>query len=149
MGNLMDKFYNLVGVDMGDAYENEEYYDDYAEDVYEEPNRNESYMPSRRSSARNTRVNRNEDQPDLKLVIMQPVSFEEARDIANHLKHRKPIVVNLEAVDTPTSRRIVDFLSGAVYALDGDIQKVSNGIFLIAPNNVSVANEDSDSQYWS
>ncbi len=78
----------------------------------------------------------------MKLVIMQPVSFEEARDIANHLKERKPIVINLEAVDNPTSRRIVDFLSGSVYALDGSIKKVSNGIFLIAPCNVGVMDEE-------
>ena len=78
----------------------------------------------------------------MKLVIMQPVSFEEARDIANHLKERKPIVINLENVDNPTSRRIVDFLSGAVYALDGSIKKVSNGIFLIAPYNVGVMDDE-------
>ena len=79
----------------------------------------------------------------MKLVIMQPVSFEEATDIANHLKkERKPIVINLEAVDNPTSRRIVDFLSGSVYALDGSIKKVSNGIFLIAPCNVGVMDEE-------
>ncbi|MCI5893127.1 MAG: cell division protein SepF [Clostridiales bacterium] len=146
MGSFMDKVYNLVGVDVGDTYE-EEYYDDYAdEDMYDEPQRNsnESYMPSRRNSVRNSaRVNRYEDNPQMKLVIMRPEKYEEATDITNYLKERKPIVINLEAVDTPTSRRIVDFISGAVYALDGNIQKVSKGIFLIAPCNIGVLNDRS------
>lgn len=142
MGSFMDKVYSMMGVDVGDTYE-EEYYDDYAQGGYDEPDPNESYMPSRRNSGRNAgRVNRYEDNPQMKLVIMQPVSFEEARDIANNLKERKPIVINLEAVDNPTSRRIVDFLSGSVYALDGSIKKVSNGIFLIAPCNVGVMDEE-------
>ncbi len=145
MGSFMDKVYNLVGVDMGDTYE-EEYFDDYIEDeIYDEPQRNsnESYMPSRRNSVKNsTRVNRYEDNPQMKLVIMRPEKYEEATDITNYLKERKPIVINLEAVDTPTSRRIVDFISGAVYALDGNIQKVSKGIFLIAPCNIGVLNDN-------
>ena len=73
---------------------------------------------------------------------MQPESFEEARDITNHLKNRKPIVVNLEAIDKNVARRVIDFLSGAIYALDGDIQKISNSIFLLAPNNVGIMSED-------
>ena len=72
----------------------------------------------------------------LKLVVMQPESFDDARDIANHLKNKKPVVMNLEFVEKDIARRIVDFLSGAVYAVDGNIQKVSNGIFIITPYNV-------------
>lgn len=80
----------------------------------------------------------------LKLVVMQPESFEDARDIANHLKSKKPVVMNLESVERDVARRIVDFLSGAVYALDGNIQKVSNGIFLIAPYNVGIMGDFKD-----
>ncbi len=80
----------------------------------------------------------------LKLVVMQPETFEDARDIANHLKSKKPVVMNLESVDREVARRIVDFLSGAVYALDGNIQKVSNGIFLIAPYNVGIMGDFKD-----
>ena len=86
MGSFMDKVYSMMGVDVGDTYE-EEYYDDYAQGGYDEPDPNESYMPSRRNSGRNAgRVNRYEDNPQMKLVIMQPVSFEEARDIADSNK---------------------------------------------------------------
>ena len=80
----------------------------------------------------------------LKLVVMQPEKFEDAKDIANHLKSKKPVVMNLESVDRDVARRIVDFLSGAVFALDGNIQKVSNGIFLIAPYNVGIMGDFKD-----
>ena len=140
MGNIMNKLYGVLGVDVGDTYE-EEFYEDYPEDDYEDDFSAESYMPSRRTSSRNTRVSRLEDSLQMKLVIMQPGNFEESRDIANHLKERKPIVVNLENVEKNISRRIVDFLSGAVYALDGDIRKVANQIFLITPCNVGIEEE--------
>ena len=141
MGNFMNKIYGMFGVDVGDTYE-EEFYNDYAEDTFEDTIDRESYMPSRRASSRSTRVSRFEDTPQMKLVIMQPGNFEESRDIANHLKERKPIVVNLEYLDNAESRRVVDFLSGAVYALDGDIRKVANHIFLITPCNVGVEEDE-------
>ena len=80
----------------------------------------------------------------LNLVVMQPENFEDARDIANHLKNKKPVVMNLEFVEKEVSRRIVDFLSGAVYAVDGNIQKVSNGIFIITPYNVGIMGDFKD-----
>jgi len=78
----------------------------------------------------------------MRVVVIQPKSFDEAQDIADHLKERKPVIMNLEAVDTAVSRKIVDFLSGATYALDGNIQKITNGIFLVAPNNVGILDEE-------
>lgn len=80
----------------------------------------------------------------LQVVVMTPESFDEARDIADFLKTKKPVVINLENIDREISRRIVDFLSGAVYALDGNIQKVSAGIFLVTPYNVSIMGDFKD-----
>ena len=80
----------------------------------------------------------------LKVVVIQLTSFEDARDIADHLKAKKPVVINLEKLDKDVSRRVVDFLSGAVYGLDGNIQKVANGIFLIAPYNVGIMGDFKD-----
>ena len=78
----------------------------------------------------------------LKVVVHTPVSFENAREIADHLKAKKPVVINLENVDIPIAKRIIDFLSGAVYALDGNIQKIADRIFLIAPYNVGIMSGD-------
>ncbi len=80
----------------------------------------------------------------LNVVVLAPENFEEARDIADHLKSKKPCVINLEGLDKEIARRIVDFLSGAVYAVDGNIQKISSGIFLIAPYNVSILGDFKD-----
>jgi len=77
----------------------------------------------------------------VKMVITQPTGFEQSEEICNYLKERKSIIVNLEYVNKDVARRIVDFLSGAVHALDGHIQKVSNSIFLIAPVNYDISSD--------
>ena len=77
----------------------------------------------------------------VKMVITQPTSFEQSEEICNYLKEKKSIIVNLEYVNKDVARRIIDFLSGAVHALDGYIQKVSNSIFLVAPSNYEITNE--------
>ena len=77
----------------------------------------------------------------IKMVISQPTSFEQSDEICSFLKERKSIIVNLEYVNKDVARRIVDFISGGVYALDGYIQKVSNSIFLVAPSNYEITNE--------
>ena len=80
----------------------------------------------------------------MKVVVIQLTCFEDARDIADHLKAKKPVVINLEKLDKEVSRRVVDFLSGTVYGVDGNIQKVANGIFLIAPYNVGIMGDFKD-----
>ena len=69
---------------------------------------------------------------------MSPVVFNDAKDIAEFLRRKNPVVINLEKADRADTRRIVDFLSGVVYAIEGNIQKISNDIFLVTPYNVSV-----------
>lgn len=80
----------------------------------------------------------------LKVVVVQPDTFEDSKEIADHLKAKKPIVVNLESIDRDVAKRIIDFLSGAVYSLDGNIQKISNGIFLIVPYNMGIMGDFKD-----
>ena len=77
----------------------------------------------------------------IQMVISQPTTFEQADEICSLLKEKKSIVLNLEYVNKDVARRIVDFISGGVYALDGYIQKVSNSIFLVAPSNYEITNE--------
>lgn len=73
-----------------------------------------------------------------KVVVIKPANFDEAKEIADHLKERKPVVVNLELLEKDIAHKIFDFLSGAIYVLDGGIQRVSNNIYLIAPYNVTI-----------
>ena len=74
----------------------------------------------------------------MKVVLSEPSDFDDVKDICDELKNKKPVIVNFENVDTNLAQRMVDFISGAVYALDGSIQKVSRGIIIIAPQNVDI-----------
>ena len=73
-----------------------------------------------------------------KMILIEPRAYSESQQIADHLKHRNTVVVNMKRVTTDQAKRIVDFLSGAVYALGGDLQKIGAGIFLCTPRNVPV-----------
>ena len=80
----------------------------------------------------------------LKVVVVTIEEFDEAREVADHLRSKKPVVVNLEKLDKEVGRWVIDFISGAVYSLGGSIQKVSGGIFLIAPYNVDIMSDVRD-----
>jgi cell division inhibitor SepF len=72
------------------------------------------------------------------IVIMEPMDLNEAREVADNLKCRKPIIVNLQKAEKEMARRIVDFISGVTYALEGNVQKVQEEIFLFTPSNISI-----------
>jgi cell division inhibitor SepF len=74
----------------------------------------------------------------LNLVVTEPKSFDECPMLVNSLKARKPIIINLEKIETETAKKIFDFLMGATYALNGNMQKIANNIFVFVPENISV-----------
>ena len=76
-----------------------------------------------------------------KMILLEPRAYSEAQQIADHLKKRNTVVVNLKRVTPEQAKRIIDFLGGTIYAINGKIQKIGGGIFLCAPNNVSVQGE--------
>ena len=78
-------------------------------------------------------------QKSSKVVLVEPRVYAEAQDIADQLKNRKAVVVNLQRIEHDQARRIVDFLSGTVYAIGGDIQKIGTDIFLCTPDNIEVS----------
>ena len=73
-----------------------------------------------------------------KMILLEPRAYSESIQIADHLKKRNTVVVNLKRVTSDQAKRIVDFLSGAIYAIGGDLQKIGGGIFLCTPNNVDI-----------
>lgn len=139
MSALLNKMLNFVGL------EAEEYEVAEGENALQN---NSGNMYESSKTENNKKSGKLVNMPSLnqqvKLVIVQPEVFEDAQDICDHLKSKKPVVINLESIDNETARRMVDFLSGAVYGLDGNIQKVSNSIFLIAPHNIDILNEFKD-----
>jgi len=74
----------------------------------------------------------------MRLVILKPREFHEAQQIVEHIKNKKPVLVNLEETEKDECKRIIDFISGATFALDGNMQKVSQQIFVFAPAHVEV-----------
>jgi len=74
-----------------------------------------------------------------KLVVIEPKSFDECPRLVDNLKSRKPVIINLEKLESDTARKIFEFLSGATYALNGNVQKIADNIFVFAPENVDIA----------
>lgn len=79
-----------------------------------------------------------------KMMLLEPRAYSESQQIADYLKNRCAVVVNLKRVTPDQAKRIVDFLYGTIYAIRGDIQKLGGGIFLCTPNNVNVEGKISD-----
>jgi cell division inhibitor SepF len=79
-----------------------------------------------------------------KMILLEPRAYSESQQIADHLKKKNTVVVNMKRVTPDQAKRIVDFLSGTVYALGGDLQKIGAGIFLCTPKNVDVEGNITD-----
>lgn len=90
-----------------------------------------------RRSSNNKVVNINAT-TQLSVVLVKPEKFENAVDIADHLREKRTVVLNLEQTNKDVARRLVDFLSGVTYAQDGKIKKVANSTFIITPYNVDI-----------
>lgn len=112
------------------------------------------YQMNNSSSKNNTRnvVNMNNQEQDQfdftqessKMCLFEPRVFSDTQDIADELKNRRATLVNLQRIDKVSAKRIIDFLSGTVYAIGGDIQRVGSNIFLCTPDNVEVAGSITD-----
>lgn len=134
---MAEKFMDKVKFFMG--------LDDYEDEIAEDkkvvaPVEEDDFMQSYPVTTKNKVVNIHTNS-QMKVIIHQPTKFDETAVIVDNLKSRKPVVINLEHIDADLARKIFDFCSGALYALDGQIQKVSKGIFILAPSNVDIAGD--------
>ena len=155
MAKIFDKMKDLM---FGDYEDDDEYYEDeYEYDIpvretaqpnntYNLRDANKEMDYSGASSQRKT--NRNNPQVysintnvQMQVVIIKPNCYEDAQEICDQIKTKKPVVVNLEKVEFPVAQRIMDFLSGTCYSLEGSIQRVANNIFIIAPENVDISGD--------
>ncbi len=131
MANILNKMLDFVGWETQVVEE-----DIYDEDEVEESGKSDYHGTQGRRSY-NKVLNLN-NSSSTKVVIVSPQNINDAKDICDHLRSNRSIVMNVEDIETQIAQRIVDFLSGAVYSLDGSIQKVSSGIFLATPNSVDI-----------
>lgn len=161
---MFDKILGKLGLDGGDYYDDdmndEEAYDD-GDDFYDDEPRKSS-----RASLFNGRANDSDDtdksssrfggrkdnvvpmqssrRSGLEVCVIRPQSIEDAREITDTLKDGKAVVLNLEGVRVEVAQRIIDFSAGSSYSMEGNLQKITGGIFIITPPNVSVSGDLSD-----
>jgi len=126
---VMNKLMGFLGL------ENETYIEETMEVENEEDASVKRQTPVR---ANNVVPFQAREKEGIRLVVCEPRQYSDAQDIADNLRHRRPVVVNLHRVEKDQAKRIVDFLSGTVYALNGDIQKVGDAIFICTPDNVDI-----------
>lgn len=155
MAKIFDKMKDLM---FGEYEDDDDYYEDDYE--YEAPARetsNSNYglreVPREReytapaprktttASRSNPQVYSINTNVQMQVVIIKPECYEDAQEICDQIKTKKPVVVNLEKVEFPIAQRIMDFLSGTCYSLEGSIQRVANNIFIIAPENVDISGD--------
>ena len=132
------KVKNLLGLEIEEEYEDEIYEEEEAEEEVEErgifkKNKKEKGVAMTATSTKNSKV-----------LVVEPEFFNDAPTICDNLKNNKTVVVNLENADFEDGRKIFDFLNGAVYALDGTIQKISENVFILAPQTVDVITDEMD-----
>lgn len=138
-GAIMEKVWGFLGMEPEQENNEELENEDYIEtnEMQDQDDEDDRRVWNRRG---NKVVSMPQTQ-QVKMVICQPTTFEQSENICTLLKEKKSIIVNLEYVNKDIARRIVDVVSGAVHALDGNLQKVSNSIFLVAPYNYDITNE--------
>lgn len=129
MADFMNKLKYFIGIDDLDV---DDEYEEYYEDELEE-------LPvNTRTKKMNNKVVNIHTAGNMKLVVHEPLNYEDAPKIVDDLKMRKTVVVNLEHLDKDIKRQIFDFINGGLYSLEGSIQKVTKDIFVLAPNNVEI-----------
>ncbi|CAN7438700.1 cell division protein SepF [Bacillus sp. AFS015802] len=117
---------------------------EYEEEKYEEEYEEKKPMKSQLSNSKQNVVSLQSVQKSSKMILVEPRVYAEAQEIADHLKNRRSVLVNLQRIQHDQAKRIVDFLSGTVYAIGGDIQRVGDNIFLCTPDNVEVSGNISE-----
>ncbi|TVY09584.1 cell division protein SepF [Paenibacillus cremeus] len=134
---VMNKFMNFLGLqEEEEAPERER--ERERERVVETNEDHETLAHDLRKNTNKGNIVSIHSQKNVRVVLHEPRSYEETQEIADHLRSRRPVVVNLHRVRPDQATRIVDFLSGTVYALNGSISKIGPNIFLCTPDTVEI-----------
>lgn len=148
---VVDKLLNVIKLsDMEDEYDGEDYYDDdepvenikkapviHREDTYEDE------KPAKKVSQKVTPIRsvKRAPGPGMEVCVIKPTSVDDAREITETLLNNQTVVLNLENLDVEIAQRIIDFASGSTYAISGNLQKISNYIFIITPACVDISGD--------
>ena len=130
----MNKFLNFIGLEENIIDESIE--DTDIDDT--ESRKDELIEPTFQTKNKRGKIVNIHQSTYVKVVVYQALTYDDTQAIVDNLKNRKPIIVNLDSLEQDLAQRVLDFLSGAVYALDGTIQKVSRSIFVLVPSNIDI-----------
>jgi cell division inhibitor SepF len=152
---VFDGFLNMMRLGPDD---DDDFYDDgYDDEVVEKPKASRTSKPQSTESAAETK--RTKEKPQSKITpmrtssrrsqtasgmevcVIKPTSFEESREITETLLANRTVVLNVEGLDMDIAQRIIDFASGSCFAISGNLQKISNYIFIITPENVDISGD--------
>jgi cell division inhibitor SepF len=126
---MMNKFMNFIGIQEEEEIVEREQVSDHSEDHETNP------VEQRKTKGNIVSIH---SAKQVRVVLNEPKSYEDTQEIADHLRSRRPVVVNLHLVRSDQATRIVDFLSGTVYALNGSISKIGPNIFLCTPDTIEI-----------
>jgi len=130
---VIDKFMEIMG--LSDEVEEETIEEQEAPDE-------DRYGIRRVSSVKNKVVPINTPSKDaLRVVLVEPICFDDCQIISDHLKAKRSVIINLEALDLAAARRIIDFVGGTAYALEGSMQKAGGSIFVAVPSHVEITGD--------
>lgn len=162
---LMDKFLDVMRLNDDDDYEfdNEEYYDDEEDEEQKKSlfqrERETSAASARRESTRREMPSEPKERPKpvnkitpisrssrkqvagMEVCVIKPTSIEEEREITETLLNGRAVVINMEGLNVDIAQRIIDFTSGSTFAIHGNLQKISNYIFIATPESVDVSGD--------
>lgn len=163
---VLDKFLDIMKLSDDDEYDDDFFDDEYDDDYEEKPKRNlfrrgkdtdlddeDDYeLPATSSRASRSSSNNKvtpmrqpaRRSPSMEVCVIKPNSVDDAREITETLLASRTVILNLEGLDLEVAQRIIDFTSGATYAISGNLQKISNYIFLVTPTNVDISGDLQD-----
>ncbi|GAS83032.1 MULTISPECIES: cell division protein SepF [Paenibacillus] len=134
---VMNKFMNFLGLQEEEEIVERERMAAQEENEPEQQEAETSSLDKRRNQRGNNVVSIH-SQKNVKVVLYEPRSYDEAQEIADHLRSHRTVVVNLQRIRQDQALRVIDFLSGTVYALGGGISKIGGNIFLCTPDTVEI-----------
>lgn len=164
---VLDKFLDIMKLSDDDDYEDDDFFDDDYEDDYEEkPKKSffrkekdyddeeeeEDFAAPARSKSSHSANNKvtpmrqpaRRNNVSMEVCVIKPTSVDDAREITETLLSGRTVILNLEGLDLEVAQRIIDFTSGATFAINGNLQKISNYIFLVTPTNVDISGDLQD-----
>ncbi|MBE6682630.1 MAG: cell division protein SepF [Ruminococcaceae bacterium] len=132
---------------LGDLFKDGEEYEEYEENEEYEEEEEEVAAPAaapKAAPAASRPTGGISSGAALEMKVVKPERFDEVRAIGEHLLARRTVVLNLEETNKETTKRIIDFLCGVVFAIDGQVKKVANATYVVTPKNVDVSGEQSE-----